>query len=237
MKIFKGLFIGLGIASAAMAGTPVETLIPIDHVYSPKGFDSNDNSQVIVEGFLPNLCHKSPMTSVKVSGKNIEITVKALKYDPSNPFCPEVIVPFVEAVDVGVLDKGLYDITVNGKSVYEKESQLRIDEASSNSVDEFVYANVAYVEKQSGNRIVNLKGYNPSDCFVLDEIQIVDNGSDAYSILPKMKQVDDFCPMKMVPFQYEVEIPRKLQSEKVLLHVRAMDGKSVNTIFYNNQRR
>ena len=34
-------------------------LVPVDNVYSPKGFDANDNSEVIVSGFLPNLCYKN----------------------------------------------------------------------------------------------------------------------------------------------------------------------------------
>ena len=33
-----------------IGGTPVETLVPVDHIYVPKGFDSNDNTEIIVEG-------------------------------------------------------------------------------------------------------------------------------------------------------------------------------------------
>jgi hypothetical protein len=78
-----------------------------------------------------------------------------------------------------------------------------------------------------------LKGYNPSDCFELKEIIIIDNGVDTYSVLPKMKQVKEFCPKKMIPFAYEVEVPQRLEADKVLLHVRVMDGRSVNSFFNN----
>ncbi len=223
------LLVGFG----AYASTPVLTMVPIDHVYSPKGFDTNDSAEVIVTGFLPNLCHKSPQTKVVVKDKRIEIQVTSLYYEPSNPFCPEMIVPFVKAVDVGLLDKGFYDVVVNGKSVFEKKSSIMINEASSDAVDDFTYANVEYVEKQLGSRVVKLRGYNPSDCFVLDEIALADNGKDTFSVLPKMKQISDFCPMKMVPFSYEMEVPSNLNAAKVLLHVRVMDGKSVNSIFNN----
>ena len=235
MNLFKGIAAGIVLAGsiAAAASTPLEVLVPIQHVYSPKGFDTNDNTEVIVEGYLPNLCHKSPKTIVKVSGFKIDIQVKSLKYDASNPFCPEMIVPFIETVDVGVLDKGDYDITVNGKSVYERKSEIQIAEASSDAVDEYVYAGVDYVQKNEGSRVVQLKGYNPSDCFILDKIEVVDNGRDVYSVLPKMKQVSEFCPMKMVPFSYDMEVPSNLKSDKVLLHVRGMDGKSVNSLFFN----
>ncbi|MBT3584689.1 MAG: hypothetical protein HN509_07265 [Halobacteriovoraceae bacterium] len=234
MKKIKKLIAAMVlIPGIVLAGTPVETLVPVEHIYSPKGFDSNDNAEIIIEGFLPNLCHKSPMTEYKVIGRKIEIKVKALKYDASNPYCPEVIVPFVESVNVGMLDKGLYDIVVNGKSIYQKGSSIFVNESISNSVDEHVYANVEYVEKFSGSREINLKGYNPSECFVIDEVQFVDNGKDTYSVLPKMKQVSDFCPMKMIPFSIKAEVPNKLIREKVLLHVRVMGGNSVNSIFSN----
>ena len=39
--------------------------------------------------------------------------------------------------------------------------------------------------------------------------------------------------MKMVPFSYDMEVPSNLNAAKVLLHVRVMDGKSVNSIFNN----
>ncbi|MCO4794608.1 MAG: hypothetical protein KC493_12890 [Bacteriovoracaceae bacterium] len=235
MKNFKKL-IGLLLilmSFGAYASTPVLTMVPIDHVYSPKGFDSNDSAEIIISGFLPNLCHKAPQTKVVVKGKKIEIQVTSLYYEPTNPFCPEMIVPFVEAVDVGLLDKGHYDILVNGKSVFERKAAIYINEASSDAVDDYTYANVEYVEKEMGSRVVKLKGYNPSDCFVLDSIDMIDNGKDTFSVLPKMKQISDFCPMKMVPFSYDMEVPSNLNEEKVLLHVRVMDGKSINSIFNN----
>lgn len=230
MKLTLTLIFSLFI-SAVHAGTPVETIVPIDEVFSPVGFDSNDNSEIVVSGWLPNLCHKSPKSTYSISGRTINITVSALKYDSSNPFCPEMIVPFVETIKVGILDKGKYDIVVNGKTPYEKQSKIKIDESSSNAVDDFIYANVHYIEQEIGNNVVTLKGYNPSDCFVLDDIKFVSNGINAYSVLPIMKKVRDFCPMKLVPFSYDIEVPQSLQHNKVLLHVRSMDGNSVNTLF------
>ncbi len=223
-------FMAMGVA---VASVPVEVMVPIEDVYSPKGFDSNDNSQIIISGYLPNLCHRAPKSIVKMEPGKVDIKIVSLKYDPSNPYCPEMIVPFVEAIDLGVMDKGVYDIVVNGKSVFEKRASLSVDEASSDAVDEFVYAGVEYIEKSAGSRRVVLKGYNPSDCFVLDEIDVMDNGKDVYSIMPKMKQISDFCALKMVPFEYDFIVPEKLKADKVLLHVRSVQGKSVNSIFLN----
>lgn len=235
MNILKKTFAVVGLLSSAiaLASTPVEILIPVEHIYVPKGFDSNDNTEVVVSGYLPNLCHKAPKSVVTVKGSTIDIKIMALKYETSNPFCPEVLVPFVEPVNVGLLNKGLYDIVVNGESIYKKEAKINIDESTSNAVDDHIYANVDYVEKTEGSRTVTLVGYNPSDCFILDEVNSVSNDVDTLAVLPKMKQISDFCPMKMIPFKYEMEVPSTLKMDKILLHVRAMDGKSVNTLFDN----
>lgn len=220
--------------AGAMADTPFEKEVPVDHVYSPIGFDSNDSTEVVVEGFLPNLCHKSPKTKVEINGDTINIKLTSLYYDSTTYFCPEMIVPFTETVSLGLLDKGNYKIVVNGKTPYEATSKLKIAEATSDAIDEFTYAYVDYVEKAApASKTVKLKGYNPSDCFALEKIDYVSNGEDTYSILPKMKQIRDFCPMKMMPFEYEFKVPNELQRSKVLLHVRTMYGKSVNTVFAN----
>ena len=108
----------------------------------------------------------------------------SLYYQESSPFCPEMVVPFTKSVALGVMDKGNYEITVNGKSSWEKKEKIAIMESTSNAVDEFQYAYVQYIDKEIGNNEVALKGYNPSDCFVLDKITHVSNKKDAYSALP-----------------------------------------------------
>jgi len=223
----------LGFASIPVVS--YEANVPVDHVYSPAGFDSNDNSEVVISGFLPNLCYKAPQHMVNVKDGKINISVKAIKNQRGLGFCADVIVPYIEYVNLGVLDKGKYDISVNENSQWEKRSKMQIAEASSSSIDEVVYANVEEVVKSDdGSRKVILKGHNPSDCFELKEIEVKDNGVDVYSVLPKMKQVRAFCPKKMIPFSYEFEVPQNLDADKVLLHVRVMDGRSVNA-FFNNQ--
>jgi len=135
-----------------------------------------------------------------------------------------MVVPFTKSVQLGVMDKENYQITVNGKSPWDTKAKMAIMESSSNAVDEFHYAYVQYIDKELGNNEVALKGYNPSGCFVLDKITHVSNNKDTYSVLPKMKQIREFCPMKMIPFSYDWKVPTELEAEKVLIHVRTMDG-------------
>ena len=232
MKLMNKLIVFLLIGSFSIAA-PIKRIVPISHIYSPEGFDSNDNVEVILEGFLPNLCYKSPSHSVEIEKNVINIKVEALLNDNEDIACAEMIVPLLQKVEIGVVDKGNYKILVNGESPWKKEGSIKVEESISGAIDDNVYANVSYVEKDDGSRIVKLKGYNPSDCFVLDKIEFKDNKKDVYSVLPQMKQISNFCPMKMIPFEYELEVPKNLNKDKVLLHVRAMDGKSVNSLFNN----
>lgn len=223
----------LGFA-AAFPIVSYEANVPVDHVYAPAGFDSNDNSEIVVSGFLPNLCYKAPQHSISMKDGKINVSMKAIKNQAGMGFCADVIVPFIEYINLGVLDKGQYNIAVNENSQWEKKSKMVIAEASSSSIDEVIYANVEeVVRSDDGSRKVILKGYNPSDCFALKEIEVKDNGVDVYSVLPKMKQIKSFCPKKMMPFSYEFEVPQNLEADKVLLHVRVMDGRSVNAFFNN----
>lgn len=216
---------------ANAAGVPIEKEVPVDHLYIPAGFDSNDNVEVVITGFLPNLCHKNPDAKVTYnSAGNVDIKVTSLYYDESNPFCPEMVVPFTLPVSLGVMDTGVYAIAVNQGSQKSKTGKLVVMESVSNAIDNYHYAYVSNVLKKEGSHRIHLKGYNPSDCFVLDKITAQSNKSDTFSILPKMKQIREFCPMKMVPFTYEFEVPKTLTKKQILLHVRTMDGKSVNTI-------
>lgn len=226
-----GVICLLLISNLGMAGTPVKTLVPVDEVFVPNGFDVNDNSEIIVSGYLPNLCHKSPQTEIKINGNKIHVKVSALKYGDSNPFCPEMIVPFLETIKVGVLDKGNYEILINEATRYEQKSSMYINESVSNALDDHIYANVFYVDSEEGDEYVNLKGYNPSDCLEYDHVEIISNKSNTYSVLPIMKKVRDFCPMKMTPFSYQVKVPKLIQKSRVLLHVRGMDGNSVNSLY------
>jgi hypothetical protein len=225
------VFAGMNNTFADDYALPVEVEIPVDHIFVPKGFDSNDNTEIVVTGYLPNLCYQAPTVNVNVVGKEINVELKSLYY--SNGACAEMIVPITEKVKIGVIDAGDYSIKVNkGRAPYE-QSSIKIAESTSASVDDTVYAYVDYVEKKVGTREVTFKIMNPSDCFKFDKIDWISNDKDTFSVLPKMKQVRSFCPMKMSPLEVKAEVPAGLSADKILLHVRSMHGGSYNTIFDN----
>lgn len=231
MKTLLAILIAVtaGHGSQLLAGLPTKNFVPVEHVYVPHGYDSNDLVEIVVEGMLPNLCHKAPTTEVTVEGNKVSIKVESLYYAPSNPFCPPMIVPFLEIVTLGNLKAGSYEIEVNAHTPYPAKANLLVVATTSQNIDEHTYASVEYIE-QDGSDTVVLKGFNPSFCFELDRVAITDNGSDTYSLQPIMKQVSDFCPMKLVPFEIPVKLPTTLTKDVVLVHVRSMNGKSVNTL-------
>jgi hypothetical protein len=228
-------------ARPAFPAQPSRPLAPVTQVYVPKGFDSNDDSQVVVAGYLPDLCHKAPRSEVKVEGSTIHVTIRAL-LDGSAAVCPQVIVPFLEAVSVGPLEKGTYDVRVNEGSGRGASGAITVVEAPGLTVDDHIYANVDAIERVPGSRRILLKGYNPSDCLVFDRVEFISNGKDAYSVLPVMRQERESCPMKLAPFAIEAMVPDSLgpdspKADEALLHVRVMDGRSVNALLQRSGKR
>jgi hypothetical protein len=229
-KLFKVLAMALALilVAAPEAAVIIED-VPVEQVFAPEGYKSNDDAEVVIKGYLPDLCYKSPLAKVAIEGKKIDISLQAYREIGENIRCAEMLSNFLKPVQVGVLDKGNYEVFVNGKA----QPNLHIGEFDSDAIDDRVLANVHEAIADHELKVVKLQGYNPSDCYSLDEVEIVSNGSDSYSILPKMNKVSDYCPMKMVPFEIEVQVPEDLEKEFILLHVRSMYGKSVNALIRN----
>jgi hypothetical protein len=226
---FLNFFAYSGISSLAP-----ESFIPVTHVFVPAGFDSNDSVEIFITGYLPNLCYKAPRSEVKLKGENIEIKMTALTVNSFGSYCADVAVPYFETARLGVLPEGVHKILINKDSRFTKIGKIEIAKNTTEAVDEAIYANVEKIEFAKNGRGVTLRGKNPSNCFELDRVIVIDNGSDTYSVLPKLKVVKEKCEKKQIPFSYSFQVPDTLKSEQVLLHVRVMDGKSMNAL-YNNK--
>ncbi len=214
-------------AIAAEPQAPVLRKVPVEQIYTPMGFDSNDDTQIVVSGYLPSVCYQSPKTVVKRVGKKIEVSVWA--YFRKDLVCIEMLVPYMEVISLGVIKSGEYEVTSTNPTG-EIHSSFDVTPSRSPAVDQYIYANLDTIVSFDGSQKVTLMGYNPSDCYVLDEVKVVFNGHNAYSILPIMKQIRDHCPRKMTPMSFQVQLPDPMTQDPVLLHVRVMNGKSINQI-------
>ena len=222
---------------------PVEVSVPVSKVYIPYGFDSKDAVEVVVAGYLPNLCYKYPKFSVTQKGNTIAIDASALHYgvvDESNGFCTEVIQPFTETISlysqVGLLTANVYEVVVNGNRLgYGDQGTLTVERASSSSQDDHLYANVKFVSKSdrfpSQRGTVRIEGHHPNSCLELDEIKWFSNGKDTISVLPILRMQNQLCSRVLVPFTYYFTVPEEIDYKSVLLHVRKMDGRSENYIY------
>lgn len=219
----KTLIFGLLMSQIAAAGTEIVPS-PVDHLYVPKGFDSNDSVELVVTGVFPNSCYSRNDVRVNVQDDVVDVTVTAISSDKLK--CIQMQVPFKEVISVGNLQAGDYQVSINNKLI----DSLSVEEASSNAVDNNTYAAIDWVEQKSADEVV-LHGWKYSNCLELKKIEVVSNNKDTMSILPVMKQISDFCPMKGMPVSYPVKLDfSSLKMKRPLLHVRTMDGKSVNAI-------
>ena len=203
---------------------------PVSHVFIPNGFDSNDNVQVVVIGRFPTTCYQLYTHAVRREGSQIKVYVYAI-YQSDRP-CADAIVPFKQEINLGAANKGVYDIVVNPGSSHPVHGRVPVVAAKTNRIDDYIYAYVEYIGsvKNDPNR-VKIGGYIASDCFKFKQFHKMTNKKDVIAVLPILEQVSDFCPMKMTPFEYAIDIP-KMNSRQVLLHVRSMEGQSVNKVLY-----
>lgn len=211
----------------------VDLAINSEHVFVPHGFDANDTTEIVLSGWLPSPCYKRPSGTASVVDDQVYIDLKATKFQVGNSFCLMMAVPYTVSVPVGRLNAGAYKVHVNQATMAPKIAEVLVDEPGSDSIDNFIYADVKHVDAFEDSREVVLTGYNPSDCLELEDVKFVSNKKDVYAVLPIMKQVKEECEKVRVPFNYTKKIPSDLNAEKVLLHVRSMNGHSVNEVFDN----
>lgn len=232
--LFSSILSIMGAFGAHTAfAAPEHIQVPVSDIYSPKGFDTNDVTQVVISGFLPNLCFKSPKVVAEVKDTTIQVEVTALYEEVEGIPCAQATIPFLETISVGVLAEGTYEVRANEGGETFLTDTISVVKAASLEMNDFIYARGDYIERIGTTRQIAIKGFNPSDCFELSEIRYISNEKNTYSVLPIMKKVRDFCPRKMMPFEYVTEVPTSLNVNTVLLHTRVMKGDSINYLFDN----
>ncbi len=219
--------------SQAQSQTLIKT--QFNSIFVPAGFDSNDRVQLVGEGVFSNSCYKSGATEVKVdrANKTIELVATAYKYDG---FCLQVLVPYNEVVDLGVLEAGDYKI-ISGINQSEI-GRLPVMAAKTSSPDDFIYAPVsqAYFEQlpegESADAKVVLTGEYTNSCLGISDVKV--------TLEPKVvvlqpitvmnqKLENPNCKNGKFPFKHEVLV-KGLKPSSYLLHVRALNATAVNQV-------
>ncbi len=228
MQKIKLTFILMSLAPLLMAGTAYFDNVKLSEIYIPTGFDKNDEAQIVITGHLPNLCEDKPIIKIKKDGTDIFIDVTTRHYE-GNIFCPDALNPFTEVVSLGHLDEGYYQLYFNRGTSNVQHRQLVVSDNNSLVDESQSVAFVSEVEIEDNNQI-KIKGHKLSYCYSPGSVKILSNGENTYSLVPVLNKETDFCPNKLTPVEYSINMPEGLDREEILLHVKSLSGQGVNKI-------
>ncbi len=91
---------------------------------------------------MGEIIEQGPLAQVKVENNIIKIDFTSLVDDPSNPFCPQVKIPFLETIPIGVLKEGSYKIVANSQSTQPETPSISIEAPTRDGNDKYIYARV-----------------------------------------------------------------------------------------------
>ncbi|MFM8314018.1 MAG: hypothetical protein ACKOA8_07000, partial [Deltaproteobacteria bacterium] len=210
----------LGVLGSSLAVradvTPKEILpktitVDLQKAYIPKGYDDNDRVQLVVEGQFPNSCYKVGPYATKVDPKTRTIHIQQQAY-LYNGTCIQMLVPFSQVVDLGIIKQGQYKLFDQSKN--HELGALDIDAATKADPDEYLYAPTtdAYITSDpvAGTHTLNVVGAFSDRCTVFEEIR-VNYTSDVIIVQPVVKHIAERgCGKEKTRFVKTVELHKNL---------------------------
>ncbi len=204
-------------------------------IFVPIGFDDNDNSQVVLDGFYPNTCFTVGTTSLEIDHEKREIKIDSHTIYIPGAVCLDVLVPYTVTVDLGLLRVGTYSVLAKpevGNYVFFKN--LPVEQAKVQGPDNFLYAPVSAISFQQDSTTfaatISLKGEFTSTCMKLEGVKILRPAKDLVELLPVAKMEGTDCKRRAVPFETSVKIENDIPKGRVLIHVRSLNGQAINQV-------
>jgi hypothetical protein len=239
----KVLFASFTALYAAFAAAPVfaDNEIPLpklinlgaEYVFAPPGFDNNDNVQIVLHGELPSTCFKAAKPAVKVDRASRKIYVAAMAYSYTGCFCLDVLTPFTQTADLGLLATGQYQvIEVDGQGKQMMRAILPVGTAKGAQPDDFLYAPVtsASIDRSGTQPVLHLGGILQSDCLELAGVKTLHRVPRIIEVLPIVAQKPGVaCMPHNRSFETRVALPAS-ESGDNLIHIRSMNGNSINLV-------
>lgn len=219
-------------ARPALADDPSYGTLVLMHpsqVFVPNGFDSNDEVEVVVDGYLPDTCYRLAKTEFEVVPNEQRIIVRQwARRFPG--VCLQVILPYTTDAHIGQLPAGDFAIEVGGVTV----ERLQVRTASNPGPDDHFYAPVdsARVEQVAGGRYwATLEGRFTNTCMQWQDVQVINSGK-TIEVLPivELREGQD-CVAAEIPFSKRVELPETITEGRHVVHVRSLNGKAINAAF------
>jgi hypothetical protein len=228
----------LTVGAKAMASeNPVLVTAPVSKVFVPLGFDDNDDVEVVVHGHFPNTCYKTgpAKATVNEEAKTVTIQVQAFFYQQG--ICAQLMVPFTQPVKIGPMTAGNYQVSVIDSP--QVESTLIVARAVSPNPDDHLYAPVQSVSlalNDSGQKVLTLEGDFPYmfiGCMVMDQVNVVSTPGEVLVVQPIARLTDgQECEAQAdnKAFVHKQIVAEPLAEPEYLLHVRTLNGMSVNRL-------
>jgi hypothetical protein len=244
MKNLIVIALGLLAAQAFATDVPMPSVVSVlpDSVFTPMGFDDNDNSQIVIDGMLPNTCYQAAQPIVQIDSVNKKIYVTNQTYVTESDWCIFVLVPYTHVINLGMIPQGQYEVMAFSPKTktFVYKGGFPISKATAAAHDNFIYAPVtnAHIESSTltqSNPTVVLTGEVTNSCMVIFEARIITESPDVTTILPiaKMQTSDDCKPMSK-PFELKVPLSG-LQAKNTLIHVRSLNGQAINLVYHSNK--
>ncbi len=213
-------------AFTSFSAFALETELSGFKLYVPEGFDDNDTIEVIAVGSMPDNCHQAPRAKIEHGQNGFTISMFATVIERKD--CRKISIPYNEKISLGTLIAGNYEV----RSATQKLA-LKVAKAVSTLQDDVMYANVTNIIEEDEGRTVWLMGTHPATCIVEQPVELKKSGDSVWVILPKVTLEGD-CIEESRPFKIAVEIPYDASMKRgVMLHVRVMDGRSLNLLYQN----
>lgn len=229
------LLFGMMFTNFAFAEGPVLVTSPIDTVYTPLGFDDNDDAEIVLRGKFPDTCFKVGPTTAVVNRDEKTITVDAKAYQYSGETCLKVEAPFLQSVKMGPLPVGEYTVQVLNRDV--SALNLKVIASQTDNPDDFLYAPVEAVsfntQKGLGTQKIVLEGHYPYTfvgCMKLDEVRTQVTPGRVLVVQPIAKMYIDNadCTDQATTKAFRVEYVIQAPEGEYLAHVRVLAGQSLN---------
>lgn len=203
--------------------------VAIAKAYIPKGFDTNDRTQIMIEGALPNSCYRLGATEVHRDEAKSRIFIVQHAYLYKDTKCLMVLIPFNKTVDIGILSHGTF-LIIDGHSA-EFLGNLSIAPSLTAGPDDYLYAIVDDVRLGGIDSVPSLtvRGTLPK-CWQIEETRLIVESDDVITILPIASRNNE-CTKTTIPFVSSVKIPSDLKKGRYMVQVRSLNGLSVNKLF------
>ena len=222
--------------SAYAAPEPVEKLNHLpSKVYVPSGFDDNDTSQIVIEGSYPDTCHKVGPTIVTPNSTENKIVIEDQGYYHPQDMCAMMIVPYTKVVDLNVLAAGEYKIYFKDYlGVDHYSTTIKINQSENAGPDDYLYAPISEIFTESAvpgdTKVLVLRGSFTNTCMSFKETKVLNTSPQVMVVLPLAEYKDNGnCQKEDRPFEEKIILDNH-QKGKSLLHVRTMNGGSLNLV-------